>query len=574
MKKLLKGLLKFVGYSVLSFVIFVISMIVFMALTMGPRVRDNSLLVLDVQGPVSEEGSQGWKERLLIGDVLTTRSIIESLQKAKTDKRIKALLVTAMGADMGIAKAQEIRSAVKDFAKAKPVYGFIETGDTLDYYLCSAAPKIFITPDGEGGIALLGIRVEAPFFKGTLDKLGVEPQMEQIGAYKSYNEMYTRQDMSDPAREEMSSLLDSIYNRVTGDIAADRKLSSETVQQIIDRGPGTRAEDKKNGLVTDLLYRDQMEDLIEKETHTKKLTPISVLDYEKPTFSESLDSSDKKIALIYASGAIVPGQSYKSPGEDELGSETISESLQDAREDNDVKAVVLRVDSPGGSAIASDIIWREVEITKQKKPVVVSMSDVAASGGYYISMGANKILANPSTITGSIGVVFGKFYLRGLYDKLGVTKDIVKKGEHADLYSDYVPFDDEERALIRKQMESVYDAFTRKAAQGRAKSQSEIDAIGQGRVWTGEQALSNGLINQLGGLSDAIREARKLAKLSDKDSVGLEIYPSKEEGFSDILYADAPVSRLPASIRELMTWARLTERDHLLLLMPYQFRWN
>lgn len=574
MKKVLKALLKFFAYTILSFLVFVVSLVVLMALTMGPKVSRNSLLVLDMQGPVYEEGPQGWKERLLTGDVLTTRSILAAFDKAKKDKRIKALLVTAMDADMGSGKAQEIRAAIKDFAKTKPVYAYAETADTLDYYLCSAAPKVYMPPDGEGGISLLGIRVEATFFKGTFDKLGVQAQMEHVGTYKNYGETYTRENMSEAAREEMNSVLDSMYNRITSDIAADRKIPVDRLRQIIDQGPNLRADDKANGLVTDLLYKDQIEDIIKKETKAKDLDQISVLEYQKPTFSESLDVKENKVAIIYATGAIVPGQSYGGPGEDQLGSATLSENLQDAREDDSIKAVVLRVDSPGGSAIASDIIWREVELTKKKKPVVVSMSDVAASGGYYISMGATKVFADPSTITGSIGVVFGKFVLKGFYDKIGLTKEIIKKGEHADLYSDYVPFDEEELQLVRRQMQTIYDAFTRKAAEGRNKTQQQIDAIGQGRVWTGEQALEIGLVNQLGGLQDAIAEAKKLAKLSDKTEVGFEVYPSRKDGFSDILYADAPGLRLPKQVAELMSLARLTEKEHLLLLMPYHFRWE
>jgi protease-4 len=574
MKRFLKGLLKFFGYTILSFVVFFVTLIVLMALTMGPRVGRNSLLVLDMQGAVYEEGPQNWKERLLTGDVLTTRSIITALDKAKKDRRIKALLVTAMAADMGAAKAQEIRAAIKDFAKAKPAYAYAETADTLDYYLCSAAPKVYMPPDGAGGIALLGLRVEATFFKGTFDKLGVEAQMEHVGTYKNYAETYTRENMSDAAREEITSVLGSMYDRITLDIAADRKIPVERLRQIIDRGPALRKDDKENGLVTDLMYKDQVEDIIKKETKAKELDQISVLEYQKPTFSESFDIKENKVAVIYATGAIIPGQSYKGPGEEDLGSATLSENLQDAREDDSIKAVVLRVDSPGGSAIASDVIWREVELTKKKKPVVVSMSDVAASGGYYISMGATKIFADPSTITGSIGVVFGKFVLKGFYDKIGLTKDIVKKGEHADLYSDYVPFDEEELQLVRRQMQTIYDAFTRKAAEGRNKTQQQIDAIGQGRIWTGEQAIGIGLVNQLGGLQDAIAEAIKLAKLSDKTEVSLQVYPSHKKGFSDILYADAPKISLPNQVTELLSLARMTEREHLLLLMPYHFRWE
>jgi protease IV len=569
-----KKFLKFVLLSILSLLVILFLFGLFAALTMGPHVKDNSLLVLNLDGPVLEQGPQNWKERFLLGDVLTTRGILNGLEKAKTDKRIKALLVTAGGAETGLAKAQEIRSAIKDFAKVKPTYGSIEMANTLDYYLCAAAPKVFMSPDGEGGIELIGLRAELPFFKGTFDKLGIEAQMDHVGQFKSYSEMYTRDKMSDPAREEITSLLDSIYNQITSDIAADRKVPVERIRQIIDAGPGLRAENKRDGLVTDLLYRDQVMSLIKKETRTGDLNQIDMMEYQKPGFSESVGAGKSKIAIVYATGAIVSGESSRQPGEDAMGSTTIGQALRAAREDSTVKAVVLRVDSPGGSALASDVIWREVAITKQQKPVVVSMANVAASGGYYISMGASKVLADPASITGSIGVVFGKFYVKGLYDKLGFTKDIVKRGNHADMYSEYVPFSASDWEIIHKQMNSIYDTFTRKAAEGRNRTQAQIQEVAQGRVWSGEQAIGLGLINQIGGFKEAIREARKLAKIPDKEEVGFLEYPVHRGGFSDILYAQAPVVQLPAELTRMLALARLAEREPFLLLMPYRIQWN
>jgi len=301
---------------------------------------------------------------------------------------------------------------------------------------------------------------------------------------------------------------------------------------------------------------------------------IDMLDYQKPTFSESFSDKKNKIAIIYANGSIMSGESSHGWGSDVIGSTTTEKAFDQAREDNSVKAIVFRVNSPGGSPSASDQIWREVRVTNKKKPVVVSMSDVAASGGYYISMSAARILADPSTFTGSIGIYGGKFLTKGLYDKIGMNKEIIKRGEHADLFSDYVPFSDEEWQLIRKHMAATYDVFTKKAAEGRKKTQAQIQEVAQGRVWTGEQALQLGLVDRLGGFRDALSEAAKLAHLSEKD-VGYVIYPAPKGGFNGIFSSSTrDHSFLPHDVAELLNWAEITQKEHLILLMPYKFFMN
>ncbi len=572
---MLKNLLKYLLFSILSFLLLLIVIVVIAVVTMGPDVKENSILVLDISGPILEEGPQGLLERYFLGDVLTTREIMTSLDKARKDSRIKGLLVSSLYAQMGLGKTQEIRSAIKKFASSKPVYGFIEDGDALEYYLCSAAPKLFLAPAGEGGVSITGLRSEIPFFKGTLDKLGIVAQMDHIGEYKSASDLFTRDSMSDAHREATESILNSLYDRITGDIAKDRKLSVERVREIIDEGPPIRSEAKQKGLVDDLLYRDQLEEKIKKDLKLSDASWISVHNYKQPTFSETYRGASSKIGIVYASGAILPGESSRGYSEDTIGSSTITKALREAKDDNSVKAIVLRVDSPGGSAVASDLIWREVVVTKKKKPVVVSMADVAASGGYYISMGASRVLADPSTITGSIGVVFGKFYMKGLYDKIGLNKEIIKKGKHADLFSDYVPFEKEEWNIIHRHMHAIYDAFTKKAAEGRKKTQVEIDAVGKGRVWSGDQALKLGLIDQLGGLQDAILEARKLAKIPEKEETGIAIYPARKGGLAEILATGTQTKiSLPDDFSRMLSLAKLTARENLLLLMPYEIDFN
>jgi protease-4 len=568
---MIKKLIKFVLMSFLSFITMIVFFLILAALMMGPRVEDNSVLVLEISGPLLEQGPQNWKERLLVGEVLTTRNIISSLQKAKNDNRIKALLVKSFHAYLGPAKGQEVRSAIKDFADStkKPVFGFVENGGTLDYYICSSAPRLYMPPEADSWFMLLGVRAEVPFFKGTFDKLGVVAQYDHVGAYKSGSEMYTRDSMSEANREETNALLESLYSRITSDIARDRKITPETLRVLIDQGPLIPTQFKAQRLVDDLLYEDELDELMKKQLKMQKLHKVSMLEYQKPTFTEAFDQKKDRIAILYASGTIMPGDSSKGIGEDVLGSETITDALQQIRRDDSIKAVVFRVDSPGGSPAASDLIWREVKVTAKKKPVVVSMADVAASGGYYIAMGASRILADPSTITGSIGVYGGKFYLKGLYDKIGMTKEIVKKGEHADLFSDYVPFDDQEWGIVHKQMKMTYDTFTRKAAEGRKKKVEQIDAVAQGRVWSGDQALPIGLIDRIGGLKEAIQEAKKLAKVQD---VSFAIYPAARGGWGDV-FTDVKV-QLPKELTNLMNWDRISRTEHLLLFMPYRIDLN
>jgi protease IV len=567
---MLKRILKFLLRIALWFLTLFILLFIITVWTMGPHVERNSALVLTLTGPLPEEGPQDWKTKLLVGEILTTRGVLRALDKAQTDNRIKAVIVNSTFATMGPAKAQEIRTAIKSFAKRskKPVYGFVEDGGTIDYYICSAAPKLYLPPASDSWFTLIGIRAEMSFFKGTLDKLGVQAQMDHVGMYKSGSETYTRSEMSEADRQQTNALLESLYERITHDIAEDRHLSQQTVRALVDQSPLISRELKAKGLVDDLLYRDQLESMIKKSLKLKELNSVSVLEYQKPSFREMISQRPDKIALIYATGTIIPGESYRGFGEDFLGSGTVSESFKHAREDSSVKAIVFRIDSPGGSPSASDVIWREVDITAKKKPVIVSMSNVAASGGYYIAMGATKIFADPSTITGSIGVYGGKFYLKGLYDKIGMTKEIVKRGKHADLFSDYVPFQDEEWAIVRKHMLDTYDTFTRKAAVGRKKTQQQIHEIGQGRVWSGDQAQKIGLVDRIGGFMDAVEEAKKIAKVKE---FSYAVYPSNRGGdLTDMISEETLKIGWPSELRSIFALARVWQKEPVLLLMPYR----
>src|SRR6185295_17037229 len=323
---------------------------------------------------------------------------------------------------------------------------------------------------------------EVSFFKGTLDKVGIQAQFEGVGKYKNAPNQFTESGFTAPHREQMEALLDNLYGQFVAAIAQGRHRTPEQVQALVDAGPYDGPSALKAGLVDELLYQDQLDGRLK---DANRLTPTR---YVKGTRGLGLDGRPK-IALVYVVGDIIPGRSQNSPlGGGFAGSDTVAEALKDAREDGSVRAILLRVDSPGGSGTASEVIWREVALARQKKPVVVSMGDLAASGGYYVAMGSDAIVAEPGTITGSIGVFGGKFSLHGLYDKIGISKEILLRGRHADVFSTYQPWSDEERARIRELMESFYRDFVTKVAQGRHKSFDDIHAIAQGRVWTGAEA--------------------------------------------------------------------------------------
>ena len=367
-----------------------------------------------------------------------------------------------------------------------------------------------------------GLSAEVSFYKGTLDKLGVEAQFEGVGKYKNAPNQFTEAGFTAPHREQMEALVASLFDHYVGAVAEGRGLSPKDVEALIDRGPFHAPEAKEAGLVDELLYRDQVEDRIPAEGR------VSPAGYVKAGRGFGFDGRPK-VALVYAVGEIVPGESQSSPfGGGMAGSDTIIRGLRQAGQDDGVRAIVLRVDSPGGSGTASDAIWREVGLARRKKPVVVSMGDYAASGGYYIAMGADAIVAEPGTITGSIGVFSGKFSLRGLYGKLGVSQETVRRGKNATLFSSWEPWTEEERAKVRGLNVAFYETFVTKAAEGRKKTPQEIDAVAQGRVWTGEEALRVGLVDALGGLDAAVRVARERARIPKGQEVQIVVLPQKK----------------------------------------------
>ena len=490
-----------------------------------PDVASNSTLVLRIGGDLSEMEPGG-----VLGQFIeaapTVRGVVEMIRKAKTDRRISSLVIKPAGAGALWGKVQEVRDAVADFRRSgKPAIAYLEFGGEQEFYLASACDKVFLMPTAS--LDLTGMASYELFLRGMLDKIGAYPDALHIGQYKTASNTLTEHTYTPAHREMAESLNTDLYQQLVRGIADGRHKSEAEVKSLIDHGPFLPEEALKAGLIDDLAYEDELDDKVKLGTGKIKYTDMNEYRQVSPT-SLGLNRGPK-IAVLYAAGIIASGKSnYDSPSGNVVGSETLVDYLRKARADSAVKAIVLRIDSPGGSAIASDVIWREVMLTKNQKPVIASMSDVAASGGYYIAMPAHAIVAEPSTLTGSIGVVITKFVIDGTLKKLGLNMEGVSQGKYAQMYSPVRPFSPEERARVAENMQATYDTFVEKAAQGRNTTPEKIDAIAQGRVWTGRQAKQLGLVDELGGLDRAVAIAKQRAKIPQDSEVELVIYPPKK----------------------------------------------
>ncbi|HVD94199.1 MAG TPA: signal peptide peptidase SppA [Vicinamibacterales bacterium] len=496
-----------------------------------PQVTGNSTLVLRLNGNLAETEPGG-----VLGQFIeappTVRGIVELLRKAKTDKRITSIIVKPFGAGALWGKVQEVRDAVSDFRRSgKPIVAYLEYGGEQEFYLATACDKIFLMPSAT--LDLTGMASYELFLRGTLDKIGAFPDALHIGEYKTYSNTFTQHTFTPAHREMAESLNNDMFEQLVRGIADGRKKSEAEIKSLIDHGPFLPEDALRAGLIDDLMYEDQIDDKV--KLAAGKPHYVEMNEYRGVSAGSLGLNRGPRIAVIYAAGIIASGKSnYDSPSGAVVGSDTLIDYLRKARADNSVKAIVLRVDSPGGSAIASDVIWREVLLTRNQKPLIASMSDVAASGGYYIAMPAHAIVAEPSTLTGSIGVVLTKFVIDGTLKKLGINMEGVSQGKFADMYSPVRPFSPEERARMMENMQATYDTFVEKAAQGRNTTPERIDAIGQGRVWTGRQAKEIGLVDELGGLDRAVALAKQRAKIAQDAEVELVIYPPKKS-FYDIV---------------------------------------
>ncbi len=556
-----------------------------------PTIRDNSVLTLRVAGSLPDYSPDDPFKKYFGGPDQSLTGLVMQFKKAKTDKRIKAILLDVNLSGVGWGKAEEIRDAITDFrSSGKPVYAYIEFGLNKEYYIATACDKIIVPPPGE--LFINGLAADVMFFRGSLDKLGIYPDIFQIGKYKSAGDMFTQKQMTDAHREYINSMLDDLYGRFVDTIAQSRHKTPDEVRALIDNAPYSGAKAKEVGLIDDVLYRDDVEKELKKRLgykDTDEFVAVRGSEY-RDVSPESLGlNKGERIAVIYASGDIGSGSSANSPsGEQSIGSDTVAKALNDAAADKTLKAIVLRVDSPGGSGLASDIIWHAVEAANQKKPVVVSMSDVAASGGYYISASASKIIAQPSTITGSIGVVAGKPVMRGFYDWLGISNEYVLRGKTAGMFRETEKFSDEERAKFEAWIkDTYYNDFVPKVAKGRNKDAQSIDAVGQGRVWTGAQAKDRGLVDDFGGLDKAIEVAKQLAKIPADKGVERVILPYPTTFLQELLSGGSDNSNtqveqqravyaaLPEDARRALRYMQLMDKmknGESMMLMPFDIR--
>lgn len=504
------------------------------------KVKDNSVLHLKLDGPISERGMDNPFEDYDLGPfipkgVLGVRGIVKSIVAAKTDDKIKGIYLDIKDLQAGFASAQEIRNALVDFRKSgKFIYAYAEVYSQKAYYLATAASKLYMNP--QGGMEFKGLSMQLLFFKNMLEKMQVEAQIFRHGKFKSAIEPFMLDKMSEANRLQTETYLNSMWNSMLEGISKERNVSIEKLNDLANKlGIASPEDALNNKLIDALLYEDEVISLLKKDLKLKendKIAFAEITKYEKHTRGGIKDKKitrKPKIALVYAVGQIQSGD-----GDDEtIGSDRIAKAIRDARLDTTIKAIVMRVNSPGGSALASDVIWREVVLAKKVKPFVVSMGDVAASGGYYISCAADKIFAQPNTITGSIGV-FGMLpnAQKAFGDKLGINIDTVNTNKHSDVGTIFRPVTQEEFLYIQNNVEKVYETFIGRVAEGRGITTAQVDSIGQGRVWSGTDALNIKLVDELGGTDDAIAYAAKMAKLKDYKT---EEFPKRKDPFSMLL---------------------------------------
>ena len=528
------------------------------------------VLTLDIAGDLPEEPV----EYRLFGIAQQTREdyfdMLALLRWAREDPQLRGVLVRCASLRTGWAKVQELHRSLTALRDAgKTVWVCLAHAGMREYLLASAAHQVVLAPAGTLDVA--GLSSEVTFVAGALKKLGIEAEVIQMGKYKSAAETFTRGDMSAAHREMVESLIEDLYAQIVDAIAAGRRMSAADVRAALDDGPFTAREAHQRGLADTLLYADEAEEkmiaqcdsapTIDKRTYLARRGRIMR--------SNVLRHGRTGIAVLHLTGTVKMGESF--PGPDAVsasGASSVARDLKEMRERDDIGAIIVRVTSPGGSGLASDLMWHEVMRTRQHKPVVVSFGDVAASGGYYVGVAGKPMIAEGGTITGSIGVIAGKALLRGLYQQLGVTKELVTRGRHAALYSDYVPLGEEERGRLQTEAEFFYADFVEKVASGRQLAKDAVAAVAEGRVWSGRQALQHGLVDQLGGIERALDEAKLLAGLAVTDLVPIERYP-KPKRLWRVSFNLTPVQARLASIAP---WLRFVAGERIWAVLPFHLR--
>ncbi len=523
-------------------------------------------LVLRLQGSVPEHADAELPSFLPGqpgGPSVTLYDLTEAVRRAADDERVKALVLRCDGSSAGWAKAQEIRWAIQAFKESgKPVWAYLAQSGREGYYIASLADRVFMQP--QSFLNLSGLRAEVMFFKGSLDKLGVESDLVRSGKYKSAGEPFSREEMSPEWREALNSTLDEFYDQLLDGIAEGRGEDAAHWRAILDEGPFTAGGAEAHGLADEVVYEDVFFDRLGESLEVEDIERVSLPRYAADASTRG-QRGGKTVAMFHAIGTISSGESWTDPfggGSEVLGADTFESQLERLRDDDSIDGVILRIDSPGGDAIASDKMLRAVRRLREEKPLVVSMSTLAASGGYYIaSVPDAPIVAYPGTYTGSIGVFTIHFNLKDLYGKLGITKEILTRGRFAAIESDYKALTAEEREKLARYVDDIYDAFVANVSEGRGIPPEAVHPLAQGRVWIGAQAAENGLVDEIGGYAKAIELAKNALGLESDESVRILHYPPPRSVF-EMLFSGGRWTLLrqllepPALGEAYKTWLR------------------
>ena len=572
MKRFLLGILCGIVLAGLAGVV-----LVFAAIRFGdrkPAIADGSTLVMRMAGEIPERAPV--EIPLPYFDDPGPPTILETwqaLNRAAQDSRIKAIVLEPRGIRTGWGKLQELRAGIERFKQSgKPVYAHLYSPHTGDYYLASAADKIFLSHDDM--LNVKGLRIEEMYLKNALDKLGVKIEIEHAGRYKDYGDQYSRTSMTPETREVLNGFLDEWFSDLVSTIARGRRRSPEEIAKIVDDGPFLAIKARDMGLIDVLGYEDETFAQLKDKLKLASIKKVSLREYVR---AAPASKEKTRIALLVAEGGI-SGANNADPT-DEITSAGMIKLMKQVENDASIRGVIFRVNSPGGDAIASDEILHQAKILAKKKPMVISMSDYAASGGYMVSMTGDPVIAYPGTITGSIGVVFGKVNLRGLYDKIGIQKETLKRGRFADIDSESESLDPAGRLKLREGIEATYKSFVGSVAEGRKLKFEEVEPLSQGRAWTGKQALSHGLVDEEGGLEAAITAVKKKAKIPEKDRVAIIPFPERRSIFEQLSSRNEDSSAGDAELRSALKhlipdsqvrgWTKAFINGGMLRVMPY-----
>jgi protease IV len=552
------------------FLIFILAIYLFISalLDTEPYIPESSYLALSISGAIPEYQVPDYLQEQLSGSQMDMKKIRQTLRMAAVDDRIKGVILKTGYIQAGYAKIQEIHQIISEYRDSgKKIFAILDVGLTRDYYLASACDSVFIQP--EGILLLTGIAAEVTNYKDLLKKIGVEADFEHIGKYKSYPEMYTRNSMSDNRREVINNILDNRYDELLSQISEQRGIDQKKLQRLIDNISGfTPKEAIEFNLIDGVKHYD---DLKMSLTDDENISKVSALEYSRISPSTIGLMGGSTIAVIYCTGSIMGGEGGSDPifGET-MGANRVIRDIKQATRNSYISAIILRINSPGGSAIASEKIWNAVIEAKKEKPVIASISDLGASGGYYIAMAADTILAQRSSLVGSIGVFIGKFSLKELYKKIGINTESVKRGKNSQLFSFTSKFSDSERQVVRKLISDNYNNFVSKVADLRNKNVEQIHKVAQGRVWTGKDGYKFDLIDEIGGLDRAIEIAKEKSDIDASEIVRIVYYPKSKSFLKSLTRT---VNFLDNPVKEIEKYCMKYQMQPL-RLMPYRIQYH